>query len=275
MLDNIGDKVILNETILSAEQLEHIQIPEHVVVYEVVRIIEKVPLFFEEHYNRLKGSLASLGCPLEIEQQKIAARIRALIDANGKANCNVKMLVYPEENIQNSLVYISKSYYPGEEEFARGVPVGLLDWERQDPNIKRLNHRYKKMIAKEMAGRHLFEILLVNNEKQITEGSRSNVFFVKGTSVFTAPGASVLKGITREYVLAACKALGIEVIEELINVQSLNNLDAAFLSGTSIKVLPVSRIDDYRYPSSANPTVLAIRNQFEQLIQQNIENDRF
>ena len=44
----------------------------------------------------------------------------------------------------------------------------------------------------------LYEVLLVDRNGRITEGSRSNVFFVKGNKFYTGPSAMVLVGITRK-----------------------------------------------------------------------------
>ena len=42
-----------------------------------------------------------------------------------------------------------------------------------------------------------------NNE--ITEGSRSNIFFLKDETLVTAPDNAVLNGITRKHILEICR----------------------------------------------------------------------
>jgi branched-chain amino acid aminotransferase len=175
------------------------------------------------------------------------------------------------DNTQNCLLYISKSYYPSEKEFEEGVSAGLLNWERKDPNLKILDNRYKEEVARKIEEEKVFEVLLVNNAGDITEGSRSNAFFIKGTRVYTAPERYVLKGITRQYVIEACISSGFEVVEELIGANHLNSVEGLFISGTSIKVLPVSKVDDVKFDSGSNPTIIAIRERFDRMIEEYVK----
>jgi len=272
MTDNIGTWYIFNEDVQSEEQLKNVRVPENHVVYEVIRIIEGVPLFLEDHYRRLKESFHLLGRKLTISEEALKTKIHQLTKVCGQKNCNVKVMVYPEQEQQNLLIYLSKYYYPTKEEVEKGVPVGLLLWERQEPNAKIMNHIYKEVVSKKIREQKVFEVLLVNRQNNITEGSRSNVFFVKGNKVITASGEHILKGITRQYVLEACKKAGVEVIEKLVHVNELNSMEGVFLSGTSIKVLPVSGIDEMVYQSGIHSTVIAIRNQFDLLVDEYVKN---
>lgn len=267
MQDNVGHIYILNDSLKHESDKVSINYGEN-VFYEVIRVIDGVPLFFEEHYQRLKSSLSMLSLKLNYAKQDLKASIKRLLEANKLSNCNVKINVFEGEGKQNSLLYISKSYYPPQEEIDRGVSVSLLNWERSNPNAKLINSSYKEAVSKRLAETNAFELLLVNDGGKITEGSKSNVFFVKGSRVFTAPEEYVLKGITRQYIIDVCNRLELEVVETLINTDSLNEMEGLFISGTSIKVLPVSNIDDKCYSSSKHPTILDIRNQFDRLIEE-------
>lgn len=72
--------------------------------------------------------------------------------------------------------------------------------------------------------------------------------------------------------MEACKKAGVEVIEKLVHVNELNSMEGVFLSGTSIKVLPVSGIDEMVYQSGIHSTVIAIRNQFDLLVDEYVKN---
>ena len=274
MMDNIGLWYILNNVVEQKEQLKNINIPDKQVVYEVIRIVEGVPLFFEDHYSRLKESFNLLGSNLTIPEESLKTQIYKLIRISSQRNCNVKVIAYTEHGQQNYLVYLSKYYYPSRIEVEMGVPVSLLKWERQDPNAKLINHTYKEIVNKKIAEEKVFEVLLVNNQNKITEGSRSNVFFIRGNTVFTSPERYVLKGITRQCIFEACKKVGAEIIEKLVGVDELGTMEGVFISGTSIKVLPVSSINEFRYKSGSHPIVTAIRNQFDLLINEYVKKHR-
>ncbi|HHV98761.1 MAG TPA: aminotransferase IV [Clostridiaceae bacterium] len=248
-------------------------------VYEVIRIINGIPLFMEDHYQRLINSSMALGIQLEYTQEYILRQIDSLLKLNEKNNCNVKIIIYSTESArddsaQRFVCYISKSYYPDIETVRKGVPVSLIKLEREKPNVKILNDQYRQKVSSKIEEDGVFEVLLVNSDGKITEGSKSNVFFVKGEKVFTAPDSYVLKGITRKYILDSCRSAGVEVIEELVDVNSLENFDGVFLSGTSIKVLPVSRIDNMIFKSGTCPTIVAIRDEFDRLLEKYIQEHR-
>ena len=119
-----------------------------------------------------------------------------------------------------------------------------------------------------------FEALLVDSNGYIPEGSRSNIFFIKGDTVYTAPKGDVLLGITREYILKTCKELNIRVIEENIHICDLAKLDGAFMSGTSVNVLPIASIDDIKLNSVDNEIIRAVNNGYMDGMEKDIINKR-
>ena len=90
-------------------------------------------------------------------------------------------------------------------------------------------------------------MLLINDKGFITEGSRSNIFFIKDNKIITPPQKEVLNGITRRNILKICKQNKIDIIEESLNVSNIKEIDVAFLSGTSLKVLPVKQIEKHEF----------------------------
>ncbi|MFA5420230.1 MAG: aminotransferase class IV, partial [Bacteroidales bacterium] len=78
---------------------------------------------------------------------------------------------------------------------------------------------------------------------KITEGSRSNVFFIKENELFTAKVNSVLPGVTRAIVIQIIRALRFQLHETDIDVRDLPKFQSAFLTGTSPGILPIQSID--------------------------------
>lgn len=267
MIDNVGAMYITNDSIEPVEKMPGFAMGNARNVYEVVRIIRGIPLFFEDHYLRLKNSLDLLGEEIKLSQRELKKQMEKLVSANRLKDCNVRLVVYLSGEEQNYIMYISKSYYPGNEEIEKGVKTSLLQLERENPNIKIGNEEYKELVARKIKEKDVFEVLLVNETGKITEGSKSNVFFVNGSRVFTTPGEYVLKGVTRQKIILVCKMLELELIETLISVDSLKDIEGAFLSGTSIKALPIADIDRHSYNSGAHPTITAIIEQYNKLIE--------
>jgi branched-chain amino acid aminotransferase len=87
----------------------------------------------------------------------------------------------------------------------------------------------------------------VNRDNCITEGSRTNIFFIRENRLFTAPDKLILSGITRKHILELCRENNIEVRYECVKANETDQYESAFMTGTSPVVLPFSSINDVKY----------------------------
>ena len=107
----------------------------------------------------------------------------------------------------------------------------------------------------------------------ITEGSRSNVFFVKDDVFYTAPAFQILVGITRQKVVDCLNGLNYPLIEQAVKASEMNQFDAVFLTGTSPKVLPVKSIGDLIFDARLS-SVKKLIEHYDKLITQYIINQK-
>ncbi len=238
-------------------------------VYEVVRIIDSKPLFFAGHIARLEMSclLAGFSPP---GAEKLKRLFKALIEANGVEAGNVKVMATNEENARFRLaIWFIPAFYPDNEMLTQGVEVALIDLKRTDPQIKIHRNEYKQLVAESVKQQQVYELLLLDDGR-ITEGSRSNVFFIKGETLFTAPDKVVLKGVTRDKILEIITRLGLECHKVQIHQNELQQYDAAFLCGTSPGVLPIARIKELSEFQANHPVLLQIQQSYENIRNDNI-----
>jgi branched-chain amino acid aminotransferase len=273
MDDNAGLYYILDGTVKDAAGPTLVDAYANRPVYEVIRIVRGIPLFFEDHLERIRKTFENIGKPMTFTADMLKDGIKKLVRANAEEFCNIKIIFFEKDGRQSILTYIIKSYYPSKEIADAGVRTGLIRLERNNPNAKLLNQNYRDAANAKMKEGGFFEVLLVDAHGFVTEGSRSNVFFVKDGRIFTAPGEYVLRGITRKYVFEACRKAGYEVVEQLLGEDGLDRVEGAFLSGTPIKVLPIASIDDRVLNSSANPVVAAVRREYESLLEKYIDDN--
>jgi branched-chain amino acid aminotransferase len=266
--DYIGNYCIISNDVKTVDELKLLNTDQ--MVYEVVRVVDGVPLFLEEHFFRLEKSATLLGVKLSYRLNSIKENIIKLISLEQVVNCNVKIIISFIENSQTIAIYTSKFYYPTNEEYSKGVIVSLLNLERENPNVKKLNNQYTKTISEKVFETKAFELLLVNSNNQILEGSKSNAFFIQEKKVLTAPSNLVLEGITRRLVIEICNKLGIELAQTILTVNDLSKIDGIFLTGTSIKVLPVSKIDNCDFCPSSNNIVATIQKEYDEFMKQYI-----
>lgn len=252
----IKDYLVVNGRLEPTSNTEIFERIEKPPIYEVIRVIDGVPLFLEDHLDRMKESARLIDYPIERKDKEIEEDIRQLIDKNGVKNLNVKLICTDVEGMgQVFLVYFIKSFYPPEEYYKKGIHTILFHYERENPNAKVQMSSFREEVAKKLEENNAFEALLVNKDGYIPEGSRSNIFFVKEDKLYTAPKGDVLLGITRKYIFKVCEELKIEIVEENIHRDELVKLDGAFMSGTSVNVLPISSIDDIKLDSVNNKII--------------------
>lgn len=272
MKDIGGKNYFCDGTLIESTAVSGFNDVEKFVIYEVIRVINRTGVFLQDHLERLNSSLKRAQIPAPAFINDISEHIRLLGETNGVEEYNVKVLITAKENnLSSYAIYIMQHFYPSVEMYDKGVAVGLMQWERNDPNTKTVNSNFKDIAAKLMDEKDVFEVLLVNEKKLITEGSRTNAFFVSGDKVYTASKDYILEGITRKYVLAACEKSNIQIIEKLVRVDELPFLDGAFISGTSLKVLPISKIDEITLKSYENKVIKRIMEQYDVAMNQYIK----
>jgi len=263
---------LLNGNILPASDFKQEETTIFPSVYEVIRVIDGVPLFFEEHLERLVKSLEILNYTLPWDENFIKDQLYRLIDLNQCYNYNIKIVIngLDTEN-KNLFVYFITSKYPPQEQYENGVHTILYEAERENPNAKVIAKSFRDAVTKKMAESNAYEAILVNQKGEITEGSKSNIFLVKDNVFYTSPAKDVLLGITRHRVIQLCLQLGYAVKEEAVPASFIEEADGLFITGTSPKVLPIASVDDRVYHSSSNSAILDLRRAYDALIQEYIK----
>ena len=239
-----GKKFILNGELNPSDNFDNSLVYEGDSIYEVIRMIKGSPVFFHDHMERLELSM-------RIRQKEPLAKISDLrkdiinlVKTEKKKDINLKIVFNYNHDSTNYLVYFVEPIYPSEEQYKKGVKGILFYAERKDPESKVINHKLRSSIYHKLILEGGYEALLVNEENQITEGSRSNIFFLKGDALTTAPDDKILNGITRKYILEICRDNNIKVKFMCVPVESIQDYDAVFMTGTSPMVLQFYCIGD-------------------------------
>lgn len=242
-------------------------------VYEVVRVIDGVALFLEDHYQRLLNSIEIQRIDFRISLPDFKRLISVLIEANRQMEGNIKFVCFAsDDKCKWALSFIPHSY-PTSNDYINGVNTELLAGERNNPNAKVIQSELRLLANKTISDKQLYEVLLVNQEGKITEGSRSNIFFCKSGVFYTAPAAMVLEGITRQKVIRCIEKLKLHLVEEAVSVRELNNFDAAFITGTSPKVLPIKSIGKLTF-NVQNEAVSELMAEYDRLIGEYIAGEK-
>jgi branched-chain amino acid aminotransferase len=263
----IENHFISNGSVLEANQINEIIITQP-SIYEVIRIMNGIPVFIEDHMERLQNSAASLDSSIQAIVQNITSDIEKLIKINNYPEKNIKLLVFNlEKEIPDYIMCFIKSAYPSQEQYSHGIHSVLVYEERRNPNAKIINNQLRETVDLKLKESNAYEALLVNNKGEITEGSRSNLFFIVEGNIYTAPTQDVLIGITRKYIIKACNNLNIEIIEQPISFSMLDYAEGAFITGTSPKLLPIASIEERELDSANNLIVKNVLAEYNRILE--------
>jgi len=225
-------------------------------VYELIAFNKRKIILFERHLERLKSSLISLGIKQPFTNyQTLRIIIDKLINLNNLDNGyiyiqitrgsskrnhifsdnlkqNVVLFLIPERNI---------------EKMKKGVEVRTskdMRWGRCD--IKSISLLPNILSKQEAHLNGLYETWQIK-DKLVTEGTTSNAFIVdKDDNIRTHPKSfNILGGVTREVVITLAKNCRYKVIEKPFSMDDILKCKEAFLTSTTVKILPVTKIDDY------------------------------
>lgn len=264
----------INDSILESNEddiFEQIITPS---IYEVIRVIDGVPIFLEEHLDRMFTSARIINYDMLYSKDQIKESIKEVILKNKVHNQNIKLLGSKIDDKMVFLVYFVDSFYPPKEYYSSGIKTIIFEHERDNPNAKIQKDDFRKKVKEAMDMNDAFEALLINNDGYILEGSRSNMFFVKDNKIFTAPSNQVLLGITRKYIFNIAEILNIDIVEEAIHMDDIKDLQGAFMSGTSVGVLPISRIDTRVIQSTDNEIIKRLNKAYDELIENYIREEK-
>jgi len=263
-LDKIrGDYFIKNKNFYANEDFTYELSPTN--VYEVIRVIGWTPLFLEDHLSRLSDSLALSGISSPKSGEEIRNLIIKLLRKNQFKEGNIKLLINKNRYIDLYLYFIPHDY-PTTKLYKEGIFVETLSLERKNPNAKVIDAGYKEMVSAFIEERNIYEALLVNRDGFITEGSKSNVFFVKKDTLLTPPLKDVLGGVTRQRILDLAKENNLKILEESIRPEDVRTLEGAFLSGTSPKILSIRSIDGIKIKSTECAIIKSLIKLYEEKI---------
>lgn len=271
----MNKEIIENHFISNGSEFETNQINQSTItqpsIYEVIRVMNGVPLFLEDHMERLRFSAASFDSKLQVIIQSIISDIEKLIKVNNYPEKNIKLLVFNlEKEIPDYIMCFVKSTYPSQEQYSHGIHSILVDAERSNPNAKVINNQLRETINLKLKENSAYEALLINSKGEITEGSRSNLFFVSQGKIYTAPTHDVLLGITRKYIIEACSNLNLEIVEQPIPISMLDHVDGAFITGTSPKLLPIASVEERELDSATNQIVKNILAAYDSILERYI-----
>jgi len=223
-------------------------------IYEVIRTYKGRPFALDAHLTRMERSAMALDLTQPYSKSEwtdhVLEGIRRAVYPEAKIYIQVTRGVAPRDHVypvevSPTVVMTVREFHPLDRSVqSAGVEAMTTEdirWGRCD--IKSINLLANVLARQQAKQAQVFEAILVK-AGLVTEGAVSNVMLVKGGVVVTAPeGPQILSGVTRAVVLDLALSDGLPVQERFVSQADLYDADEVFLSGTTVEVLAVVRID--------------------------------
>lgn len=224
-------------------------------VYEVVRTYRKKPFCVEAHLARLKISADAVGIDLPYSSKEMEDIIRSgcrkvefsetqiyIQITRGMAPRNHR---FPKRVKPTVVMTFRKCKTPSRKARREGVSIiTVTDTRWSRCCVKSLNLLPNVLAREHALQSEAAEAIFVRDGK-VMEGAGSNLFAVFGQSVITPlDGPYVLSGITKSMVIQIVKQKGLRMQEKNLSLRRLMTADEVFLSGTTIEILPVTRLNE-------------------------------
>jgi len=247
-------------------------------IYEVIEVFDGVLFDERGHLDRLERSARELRLNLPMGEAALKFVLREVVARNRVRFGHVYLQVtrgaarrehyFPAAGTPPNLVVTARAHDPaaGDAKARKGIDVVTMPdirWKRPDiKTVSLLPNALAKQQAKEAGAQ---EAWLVGADGFVTEGASSNAWIVdgEGTLITHPADSNILSGITRARVLEIAKARRVRVIERAFTVAETYGAREAFISGATMLVMPVVRVDGRPIGGGApGPVAMGLREVF-------------
>jgi D-alanine transaminase len=224
-------------------------------VYEVVRTYGGKPFAVDAHLARLFRSLEAIEIKVSLTTGQLTSIIEEGVQRSGFAEAIIYLQItrgcaprhrgMPKDTKPTVVMTVRELPSPAMKLPANGMAVITLSefrWARCDIKSIALLPGVLAYQAAKKAGAS--DAIFVQEDGTVNEATGANVFLVQQGKLCTPPKSThILAGVTRDKLLEAARAAGIEIAEERITKADLYAAEEIFLTSTTSEVAPVVAVD--------------------------------
>jgi branched-chain amino acid aminotransferase len=251
-------------------------------VFEGIRVYGGKIFKLSEHLDRLYDSAKAIWLTIPMPKDEMVSVTEEAVRRSGIAEAYIRHIVTrgvgdlgldPRKCPKPSVIIIvdtirlfpEEVYETGLRVVTAGTPIPHR--ESLSPRVKSLN--YLAHILAKIEGIHsgADEVLMLDSEGHVAEGSGQNIFVVKDGAIRTpAPYAGILRGVTRDVVIELGRKAGYDVQETMLNRYDVYTADEAFFTGTASELIAIRQVDGRTIGSGKpGPVTRDLRSRFQAL----------
>lgn len=250
--------------------------------YETLRAYGGKPYLLDGHIGRLFLSAGRLGFRGMPSRASFTRAVRAVLKANSLRDARIRIVAsrgegWPELRDlrvgRPTILIYSFHYVPLPASVMReGVRIILAgtvrnDRRASDPAIKSTCLLNSLTARREADRTGAFEAVMSNPQGFLAEASAANIFYVRRGVLFTPSlSTGILPGITRNLVIALARQAHIPVREGAYRSAELLGADEAFLTASTIEIVPVGVVGSKRL-SSIRPVTRQLQDLYMRDVQ--------
>lgn len=231
---------------------------------ETMKLGRGRPVFFAEHFERLRRAAAETGFSLPAGMDELYGQAVQLAAANGISEGRLRLQLSrgmaappggfdPGPGLVPTLL-LTAELFPGYPEswYSDGIYCRTVPASRgRYAHLKSASLMVSVLARQEALAAGAAEAILTSAHGRLLEGVFTNLFFLKEAALITAADSEpILPGVVREKVIGLAGSLGLETAYASLRLEDLaGSPPAAFLTSSLLGVCPVSRIDDLELPT--------------------------
>ena len=263
-MDHHTDFLFLNGQIMPSEKgLIHvgdIGILRGYGAFDFFRVVDGHPVFLEDYLDRFERSVHGLHLHHPLSRQQLRDAITSLIALYPIPLLGIRMVCtggYSEDvytPVEGNLVILAKpfAFHP----FEQGLKLMSVEFERELYQLKSTNYLFPITMLPQLQAAGCDDVVYYKNGL-VSESSRSNLFIIKNGILIT-PDTGILKGVTRKRILQfADQLMPVEI--RPVSIAELHQADEVFLSASTKRITPVTRVDQTSYISGPWTQALYLR----------------
>lgn len=230
-------------------------------IFESIRIVNGKAVFLQDHFERLSKGLQALKIEKPFDFPTFERKIAEGVAAN-KLNKGgrLRLSIYRDAEgfyapNSHAAAYFMEFKEVDENHYtlnSQGWRIDICDEVKIECNqfsaLKTLNALPYVMAAIHKNEQQLDEVLLLNTQGQICEGSSSNVFLIADNTLLTPPlSHGCVEGVMRKNILQIAQKMQLRVVENAVGPKEMEVAEEVFFTNAIQGIRWVSAFRKKRY----------------------------
>lgn len=261
--------------------------------FEFFRTYNSLPVLIYDYFRRFRNTATELKLKISYTDEELVNIVLQLLKKNKISNYRLPLTTYhlplTEVGIRfvltggcsldsysvsepNFFILIEPLHGVSDKIYAKGVQLMSHEYQREFPGAKSINYLLAIGLTSLREKNKAYDTLFYSNNK-ILELTRSNFFIVSENTLIT-PIHNILHGITRNIIIKIAKQK-YNVMERDVFMNELNNADECFMTSTTKKCLPVTKVDSLAIGNGKpGPVCTQLNRMFNEYIENKINEFR-